>query len=53
MGDFASIEDVRIVHEHNDYEPSGSLLRRVDTFTTLAGWAKPGSRRTYNRMFNA
>lgn len=50
MDDFASIDDVRIVHERNDYAASGRLLRRTDTFTTLAGWAHQGSRGTYSRL---
>lgn len=53
MGDFASIEDVRIVHERNDYEAVGrGINRRVDTFTTVAGWSHPSSASAYRRMVN-
>lgn len=53
MGDFASIEDARIVHERNDYEAVGrGINRRVDTFTTLAGWSRPSSASAYRRMVN-
>lgn len=50
MGDFAEIEDVRIVHEHNDYEAVGhGISRRTDTLTTLAGWKYAGSAKRYAR----
>jgi hypothetical protein len=53
MGDFAAIEDVRIVRESNVYEHAGfGISRRTDTFTTLAGWKRSGSARRYARCVN-
>ena len=54
MGDFACILDVRIIHEANAYESTrGGISRRIDTFTTLAGWRDSRSAKRYAKATNA
>jgi hypothetical protein len=50
MGDFAGIDDCRIVHVREHYERAGTLLRRIDEARTLAGWRYGSSGGFYRRV---